>query len=156
MRDKRTFVDLDIVSRDAGEKNDCTVKAVAFAANVPYQEAHKLLAAAGRVPGRGVRRHVYMGLLNDLGFKLTPMFAPMMAAAMMSLRERFPDNQEVESSDWVGYAKTPITLERVLPHRGVFLVHTARHVFVAKNGKVLDWTAGGRHRITSIHRVTRV
>jgi hypothetical protein len=39
------------------EKNDCTVRAYAKAANIPYTQAHAEIEAAGRRFGRGFRVH---------------------------------------------------------------------------------------------------
>lgn len=43
-----------IARGDVSESNDCTVRALSTAAQLPYYEAHAAMAAAGRAKGRAV------------------------------------------------------------------------------------------------------
>ena len=45
-------------SDSAGERNDCTVKAVSIVTGLDYNKVHAAFAAAGRKPRRGARRHI--------------------------------------------------------------------------------------------------
>jgi len=48
--------------------------------------------------------------------------------------------------------KTPITAARVL-RKGSFLCVTRDHVFAVKNGRVIDWTDGRRHRVIGVYKI---
>ena len=50
-------------------------------------------------------------------------------------------------------AKTVTSLERQLPKKGRFLIHTSGHVLAAVNGKIIDWTSGRRHRVVRVWEI---
>ena len=119
------------------ETNDCTVKAVAVVTGLPYAEAHALLRRYGRRPGHGMTAFGpkgYHAAIESLGFTVTRL-----------------------EGHALNRCKTIVTLGRALPSRGVFLVLTSsnRHVLAARGGQVHDYTAGRRHRIASVWRVSR-
>lgn len=49
------------------EDNDCSVRALALAADIPYAEAHAALAACGRKHGEGARGHVVLKAYEMFG-----------------------------------------------------------------------------------------
>ena len=46
--------------RDRSEERDCCVRAIAIAANIPYAEAHSMLAAHGRIDNHRTQRFVFL------------------------------------------------------------------------------------------------
>ena len=54
---------------DTTEHNDCTVRALSAAAQVPYEQAHAALARAGRVNGRGVKFWAIQNAYSEFGGK---------------------------------------------------------------------------------------
>lgn len=112
-----------------GERNDCTVIALSIAAGVDYATAHEAMRLEGRRNCRGVYLGQQSRALARLGRKLVSVRMPT--------------------------ARTVTTLERALPSRGIFWAYTTgyRHVLACRAGKVLDWSAGRRHRIEEIYRV---
>lgn len=127
-------------SKKFGEKNDCSVKAVALATGAPYAKVHYEFAKQGRKEGRGSHFYQQVQVLRDLGFELKLVHCG------------HYNNPEVKNKF---KAKTVTTLERELPSRGVFIVYTSGHMFCARGGKVLDWTAGRRHQLRDIYRVVK-
>jgi len=133
------MITFDIVQRESealNERNDCTVKAVSIACQVPYSEAHGYLKALGRRKGCGwfpnnhqrrKRGHVsgYIDNLDFLGIEY--------------------EKVSVVSS-------TVSQIEREL-RTGHYMVHVSGHVLALVNGKVQDWTAGRRHRIVSVYKI---
>jgi len=60
------------ISKRPKQTNDCTVRAVALACNLPYDAAYELLAGSGRKCGRGVRfREVVKAMAIINGYRLT-------------------------------------------------------------------------------------
>lgn len=118
-------------SKSVGETNDCAVKAVALATGRPYREVLRKMRAYGRRPRRGTPMRITKRVLEDYGY------------TMVLQTERFPQ------------ARTPITVARTMPKRGVYLVRTSRHIFCYRAGKVHDWTEGRRHRVTQIWKIVR-
>jgi len=52
----------------AGERNDCTVRALVHAAGISYNEGHAALKQVGRVEGRGTYAHQYRIAYAKYGF----------------------------------------------------------------------------------------
>ena len=126
------FRNLDMTSRESGERRDCTVKAWAVVAGITYTEAHCDLAAVGRKRGRGVHMQSLLTRLCDMQDK------------------RFTD----VTDEWKRKgARTMLTVGRVLPKRGAFLVFCRGHVAAFRGGELHDWTKGRRHRVIAIYRV---
>lgn len=51
-----------------GEKLDCTVRALAAVAEIPYQLAHKIAKASGRINGEGWYTHLVVEKAKDFDF----------------------------------------------------------------------------------------
>jgi hypothetical protein len=133
------MITFDLVQRESqaiGERNDCTVKAVSIACQIPYSEAHGYLKALGRRKGCGwfpnnhqrrKRGHVsgYIDNLDFLGI-------------------------EYERVSVV--SKTVSQIEKEL-RTGHYMVHVRGHVLALVDGKVQDWTEGRRHRIVSVYKI---
>jgi hypothetical protein len=48
------------------EKRDCVVRATAVAFGIPYDEAHAIMEAGGRVAGKGTQDDIYYKAWSDL------------------------------------------------------------------------------------------
>ena len=115
------FAKIETISEQMAENNDCAVKAVALACDVPYRVAHKALENQGRKKRNGTQVAAMLEAIEKLGFTTAP-------AAYN--------------------AKTAITLERdPLLTKGHYIALMKRHVATVVNGKVHDWTNGRRHRV---------
>ena len=124
----------EIVSRDSekmGENRDCAVRAVTLALGKPYAEVHAAMKRLGRRNRRGTPMWITAHVLESYGYKM------------------------VECTNVFPSARTPITVQRELPNRGVYLVRTRSHIFCYRAGKVHDWQAGRRHRVVSIFKIVR-
>ncbi|HCH32649.1 MAG TPA: hypothetical protein DE045_06895 [Oceanospirillaceae bacterium] len=114
------------VSQAHNETNDCTVKAVAIATNLPYKLAHAKLAEAGRPNRKGTYRPMYRKVMEDLGFSVTDIHTP---------------------------AKTVATIERYLNPAKRYVITVRGHALAAANGKIEDWSEGRRYRIQNVWEV---
>lgn len=99
-------------SKRPKQKNDCTVRALALARNLPYDEAYDLIAAAGRKCSRGFR-------LSDWLIK-QPWATKMPFQATRGQRRMNPSS----------FTKQFTT--------GTYICKVAKHVFVVKDGVVHD------------------
>ena len=112
--------------------NNCTVVTTAIAANVPYGKAFNLLKSLGRKTGKGVPfalidKHVF----KELGYKL------------------------IEQGDLFTSWGTVSTITTKLPSKGTFIAYVSGHVLTIRDGVVMDWTEGRRHRIKRVYQVVK-
>lgn len=119
------------LERDAysiGERNDCSVKAVAITCRTNYETAHEMLASLGRRKGCGVFNYAILKAIEALGFKVVRMDSP---------------------------AKTLGTVAKHL-QRGYYLVFVRGHVAAVHNGTIHDWTdEGSRRRVIYVWKIER-
>jgi hypothetical protein len=111
------------------EHNDCSVKALAIACEVPYEVAHETLRKLGRKNKNGVYMSVCHMAAKELGFEL--------------VEEKFP-------------GKTVVTLERDLKRYGGarrYFIHVTRHFLAFDGTQVVDWSKGTRKRVHHCYRV---
>lgn len=116
------------LSNEVGETNDCTVKGIAIACDMPYRMVRDTLAKHGRKHRRGCYLPTQKAAIEELGFNM----------------------EAVE-----GISGTVSTLAQKLPRKGNYLAWVRGHVLAVKDGKIEDWTAGRRHRIVFVVKVTR-
>lgn len=121
-------------SKAHGEHNDCTVMALTAATGCSYDDCHAALQQAGRKNRRGCQfPTIGKRAAKSLGFLM-------------------------EEMDWRDYsAKTMITAERDRKLRtGKYVLRVRGHVAAMVDGKIVDWTAGRRHRIRNIYTFTAI
>jgi len=113
-----------------GEKNDCTVKALALSTKLSYEDAHELLRLRGRKNGRGCHSYVWGPAFNDAGYTLVPVFIK--AKTVMGI-EKDPNFKKSNN----------------------YVVLVRGHILAVRDKKVLDWTNGRRHRILAVYKVEK-
>ncbi len=114
-------------SSSLNEHRDCAVRAVTAISNLPYSCVHKVFVECGRRRRGGTSFRITRHVLQKLNIWI--------------------DRVEIE-------AKTVSSLKAKLPKKGRFLIRTRGHILAAVNGEILDWTAGRRHRIKEIYKVS--
>jgi len=120
---KRYHTDAGRTETHPHETRDCTVRALAVAAGIPYEQAHAALKAAGRTDRKGI---VLAQAINSGRLKL-------------------------EGRKFVDVLKTPTCLGFFLKAhpKGTFLCRKARHAFAIVDGILHDNQAlGSRMRVT--------
>ena len=147
-------------SRKWGESNDCTVKALAIATGISYEQAHGLLALRGRSYRKGTSMSNVWSAIHELGWTATtivdrPMVERHERWSQMGHKMTTTDEVKKIRKHELFKAKTIKTLSDYLPSRGIFLVETSSHVLCVRAGQIHDWTKNRRHRITQIHRISR-
>lgn len=143
----KEYQELQQSSINARERNDCTVKALSIATGMPYDEAHSLCAAHGRMPRKGMQRNAITGLiaaeLLRRGKKLDRKTVSEMKerchnALNKSLKKHLTLNQ---------MAQTPSIF------KGKWLVCVRRHILVVEDGKALDWTVDSARRVEEMWQI---
>lgn len=116
------------------ENNCCTVVATAIACNVRFSKAKRVLASvSGRRKGRGVAfRLTHNEAFKALGKKLKPCVTWTSCPTVTSL-EQWANRSENKGK--------------------VFLVYIRGHVLTIRQGKVIDWTQGRRHKVQAVYEV---
>ena len=146
----------EIDSDAMDEINDCSVKAIAVAAGVPYDKAHRACRMLGRVKGKGIQ---YFTILKAL-----EMFAPI----AYQYRQHELQAGGVDSKYIPAYRdKTIKTLSRMAKSVGAkrltfnklpdvirkdknYIVMNIGHCAPVVGGKILDWSAGSKMFVTEL------
>ena len=114
----------------AGEKNDCSVKALAIAANMPYRQAHEIMRKFGRKNRRGAFNFQILAAMRAVGLNLENISNHISNFSTVNRFEQFHGNI-----------------------KGTFVIFVHNHVLVWKNGKTEDWSAHSRKRIQMVYYV---
>ena len=116
-------------SNKYNEKNDCSVRAVATILQTSYEDSHNMHKKFGRKDGGGTPWKVTKNLLEYRGFNLEIIKIPK-------------------------YVRTIKHLENSgIIDRGMFLIHTSRHIAGCVDGEIKDHIAGRRHRPIILYKV---
>ena len=115
------------------ERGDCTVKATAMAARMPYNEAHALLEALGRKKRSGFPFGLVAIQLRAIGFRVT---------------ETKPEQKN----------GSKFTAKTIGAHckSGYYVAKSRGHVFPVINGQVYDWTFGRKHRVIRLWKFEKI
>lgn len=114
-------------SAPVGDGNDCSVRALSIAANIPYSACSALFAKHGRTPGRRTPHHVTRGVYRELGIP-----APMYYTARPTVAQFIRENP-----------------------KGRFILTRSGHAFSLVDSVIHDWAdgTGPRSRILFAARV---
>jgi len=145
----------------SSEQNDCSVRALANAADVPYDDAHAFWELHGRKPGRGT--YTYRTL--DRGTKEFPElgFRSIHVGGDSALYGRFcwDDvkrryvNLVPATPNWTDSGTTLRAFCRQNP-RGSFFIDVARHSLAVIDGVIIDWNGSDLRRIRDVWRIEKL
>lgn len=121
-------------SKPTDRKNDCGIIAVAIATQSSYEHVEKLFAELGRKLNRGV--YIYQ-----------------IVAACRILTGLDTIKSDIAERQRNGSRYTMKTIGKQYP-RGRYILTCDGHVAALVDGQVMDWTAGRRHRVISVIRVS--
>lgn len=111
-----------------GEKNDCSVVAVAVVTGLDYDTAHAQLKAAGRKDRRGPSYDVIFKVLKDNGLETVKL-----------------------TSEFLGHSIR--TLGPLLPQDGIFMVGMRKHVAGIRDGNVEDWSQFRKKHVEAVWKL---
>lgn len=128
-----TYETLSEKTKEYGERNDCSVKAVALTLNTSYEDAHTILKEHGRKDYRGVLLNTIYETLRSRGFEIESVEIPKGVTTINSFEKHILKGKFDTSK--------PI------------LVLTSSHIVTFIDGVCQDYTSGRRHRIINIDRI---
>ena len=132
-------------ARSIGENNDCSVLALALLADVPYQEAHKAMADAGRKFKKGTPLSVTYRVYKAMGLKLTT----------LTKTEFISQYPGVHKNLKCITSHHPNRFPGVFKQGKKYLCHTGTHAFAIIDGKTMDWSVAKALRVQIIYEVTK-
>jgi len=139
------FIQLSQQASVMGEKNDCSVKAVALAAGVSYEEAHAALAEEGRKNGKGAYTQGILRAVERCGKKHQRIPLDMII-------QLYPKgHRDVLKSVTTHH---PARFPDAWQDGNTYVMFTKRHVCTIINGVNHDWTNGRAMRAISVYRIT--
>jgi len=123
------------------ETRDCTVVALAHVLGVPYSEAHKIMAAAGRRPRKGMTHYAIEAALNTL--KQNGTIADVIGKPFTTTRPVVLVGSAAIAYRMYGRRprRTGTTVAQALcslPRTGRFYLACTTHAFAYVDGKLLD------------------
>lgn len=137
-------------SSSMGEYNDCAVVAVTIACNVPYADAHKVLAGLGRKKRRGTYRTDTMAAVQKFGYRARSWSREEMQAVIASYPGTHSKLKGITSHHLRRFPES--WKEKAA---GTLLLFSSRHVLAVKAGQVMDWSVNSALRITSVWEITK-
>ena len=137
-------------SKEVGEKNDCSVTALAAITGKTYKQARKALAAAGRETGKGVFQPQMEAAALALGFKLEPVGADWIESMIASYPGIHKTLKHITTHHPLRFPKSWVDVKEPL------LFHVARHYAGYAKGALNDWTVDKPKRVIEIFRVVPV
>lgn len=124
------------VQRFDNESKDCTVRALANAAGMPYKLAHKIMEKQGRQPNRGLYFEPLHQAYIRMGFKLMGVYGRTNGSRYIA------GSLNVEPKQGTTLGKILMELQS-----GRYIVKIRGHVLAVVDGKILDYgnnSAGSR------------
>ncbi len=126
-----------------GESNDCSVRAIAIACNVPYDVAHAAMAAEGRKEGKGAYRLSICNAADKLGFD----YAQKMTSSF---------HEQMKGQDAKCRNLTPFQIRKYAHlFQGSYLIFTDGHVFASVDGVVHDFNNGRKTHVIAVIKLTK-
>lgn len=127
-----------------GEKNDCTVKAIALVAGMEYEAAHSLLKQLGRK--------------NKKGFNLSEALPAISEKTGVNFVEVNPrEIIDTYPAHHVGLGSItthhPARFHEVWKNGKKYLAFTSGHVAAIMDGKTHDWTEGRAMMVKKLYEV---
>lgn len=109
------------------ESNDCTVRALSNAGDIPYANAHELLKKHGRKDNNGAKFSTMQKAYNEAGFTLKSVHGTTQQARFVA---RVTKHE----------TKTGVTLAKILPKLGFgkYIINTTGHAVAVVDGKIID------------------
>jgi len=137
------FESLELMARSMGETNDCSVKAVALACNVRYEDAHRALARQGRKNRRGSSTSAILRAIKSLGF--TAHWIP-----DQHFINQYPKSHQILKGCTTHH---PERFNKVWADGETYVMFTSCHVLTIVDGVNHDWTKGRAKRSQGIYQV---
>jgi len=144
------FTQLTEDSRFLGETNDCGVKAVALACDVPYAEAYVKLKRLGRRDRKGTPWAMIRRAIEEFGFEIKTWTT----WEQRQLIDTYPGvHKNLHQITTHHPRRFPKAWAPLKEKRLLLGVH--KHVAAFRDGEVIDWTVNSAKRVWMILEVTK-
>lgn len=139
------YTDLAAESYVIGELNDCTVKAIAIACNVPYKIAHKAMADVGRKKGHGAPLFKTIAAVESLGFTVKQHWTwdPYYRSIIASYPKPHYNLKHITTYH-------PIRFAEAWADKPPMIFSMVGHVAGFRNGHLSDWSRTRYKQVRSI------
>lgn len=143
----KTVLSVDRGVTSSAESNDCTVRALANAADVPYDVAHRVLKKHGRKDRRGATFKTLNGAYEECGFRLVSLHGDGKRARFAA---RHTGTEHARKwVDGITFGK----LVESLPPYGEYIINVTGHAVAVVNGKVIDtFHNNARKRVVAVYK----
>jgi len=142
----KTVLSVDRGVTSSAESNDCTVRALANAADVPYDVAHRVLKKHGRPDRKGATFKTLHGAYEECGFRLVSLHGDGKRARFAA---RHTDIDSRKWQDGITFGK----LVEQLPPYGEYIINVTGHAVAVVNGKVIDtFHNNARKRVVAVYK----
>lgn len=137
------YKSINSVSKELGEKQDCTVIALTIASGLTYEVVHAMLKNAGRKERGGFRlRYKLDNILPQIGIKATKV-------DQRTIIDQYPGcHKNLKSIT----SHHPDRFNAVWPE-GTYLMFTDGHVLAIKDGVNHDWSKGRALRCEALYKI---
>lgn len=141
------FLELCKSSREFGENNDCAVKAVALAANVPYAMAHSTLELMGRKRRCGTYTFDTRRAMKALGYD-------MVVVDPSTFIKQYPKPHcDVLKGCTTHHMDR---FHKVWANGKTYMIVVPGHILTVINGVNHDWTQGKAKRVQTIYEIVKL
>lgn len=146
----KTVLSVDRGVTSTAESNDCTVRALANAADVAYDVAHRVLKKHGRKDRRGATFKTLHAAYEECGFRLMQVCGDGKRARFAA---RHTDaNAGTNSVKWVDGITFGKLVEQLPPY-GEYIINVTGHAVAVVNGKVIDtFHNNARKRVVAVYK----
>ena len=156
--------DVDSASFKMGEGNDCTVKAVALATGVTYEEAHAACKIEGRRDGYGISYFPILRAIERCGGKIISQ-ANRYEFRTGGVNSKV-DYQKVRKDESIMTVKrlakklgarqlTFNRLPEVIRRDRNYIVMNEGHAAAVVDGKIIDWSANRKMYVTELIEIAK-
>jgi uncharacterized protein (DUF3084 family) len=138
----KTVLSVDRGVTSSAETNDCTVRALANAADIAYDTAHAVLKKHGRKDRKGATFKTLHAAYEECGFRLVKVCGD-------GKRSRFAAHHTAARwVDGITFGK----LVTQLPY-GEYIINVTGHAVAVVNGKVIDtFNNNARKRVVAVYK----
>ena len=141
------YCNMSIEAGKIGDRNDCAVRAISLACDVPYAEVHALLKKLGRKEGKGTPLIASERAIMELGFRIRKW--PFAEHRGMIATYPSPHNR-LHSITTHHLRRFPQAWAGCHPN---MIWITARHMLAVKDGVVRDWSINRALRVWHIWEI---
>ncbi len=139
------FLSMETESYNNNEDNDCSIKAIAIACNIPYNKAHAAVKKQGRKSRKGTYTWQTLRAIKALGFIVTKI-------PPSTIIRQYP----------AGHCKLknvtthhPDRFNKVWADGRSYIFKTCGHMLAVVNGVNHDYTRSSACHVKSIYRIER-